>query len=123
MKTAVNLADVVNDPDLAQPLTVYRSQGSFELGGWVESTRPLSIRAVVTVASEQDLRQVPEGDRVTGAMSFHSTQRLYLTRGATPQTAESDTIVWRGDSYRLVKVWPYGDYGYYKAIGVRMSGE
>jgi hypothetical protein len=122
----INVAEVVSDPDLCQTVTVQRSHGAFALGGWSDSqatTSTFPISAVVTVASENDLRQVPEGDRVAGAMMFHTTQPLYLTHGATPQAADSDILVWNGNRYRLIKIWPYVNYGYYKAMGVRMSGE
>jgi hypothetical protein len=31
----INLVEIVNDPDLAQPFTIYRTTGVFGLGGWI----------------------------------------------------------------------------------------
>jgi hypothetical protein len=55
-------------------------------------------------------------------MLFFSLQPIYVSQGGT-SAATSDTITWRGDTYRMAKVWPYGDFGYWKALGVRVSGD
>jgi hypothetical protein len=80
---------------------------------------------------------VPEGDRVGGAMVFHSTTPLYITRqdggfgeksfgktgfGASVQHV-SDITLWHGQQYRLMALLPYQDYGYYRAVGVRITGK
>lgn len=117
----INVSDVITDPDFAQPFTVYRSSGGqFISGGWSEGTpEQISLKGIVTVGSEKDLQQVPEGDRVEGAMLFYAIQEL-LTSHKDPGT--SDQILWNGDFYRVQKVWNYGKYGYWKAYGVRMEG-
>lgn len=119
----INVSDIVVDPDFVQTFSVTRSAGVFGLGGWVESAPTvLSLSGTVTVANEKDLQQVPEGDRVMGAMMFYSPSQIYVTRnGDTPGI--SDTITWQGELYKVVRVWPYLDYGYYKAYAYRMSGE
>ena len=66
--------------------------------------------------------QVPEGDRVTGALTFYSPAEICETRGGE-YSGTSDVIEWRGDRYRVAKVWPYADYGYWKAYAVRMDGD
>jgi hypothetical protein len=118
----LNVSAAITDPNLAQAYTIQRAVGAFALGGFVvASSTPINVTGVVTVAKERDLVQVPEGDRVTGSMLFYSVQQIYLSHGGAG-AATSDTIVWRGDTYRIAKVWPYVDYGYWKALGVRMSG-
>jgi hypothetical protein len=118
----INLAEIATDADFAQSYTVIRSSGSFVLGGWSNTTSSVPMYGAITVASSSDLEQVTEGDRVTGAMTFYSTQQLYVTRaGTTPGL--SDIIAWRGQNYRLVKIFDYLDYGWNKAVGLRMSGE
>ncbi len=119
----INLSEIVTDPDFNQPYTINRSTGAFVLGGYANSTTPVAASGIITVAKERDLAQVPEGDRVTGAMLFYSTQPIYLSHGGSGAAATSDTITWRGDTYRIAKVWPYGDFGFFKAFGVRVSGQ
>jgi len=117
----IDASDIIGDPEFAQPLTINRSIGTFQLGGWAETTSQIHTTGVVDVASDRDLRQVPEGDRVEGAMAFFVTDEVYLSRQA-PQPGTSDTITWRGDTYRLVRISTFQDYGYSKAVGVRERG-
>jgi hypothetical protein len=35
----------------------------------------------------------------------------------------SDQVFWHGQLYRLITVAPWDDFGYWRAIGVRMSGQ
>jgi hypothetical protein len=64
---------------------------------------------------------IPEGDRIQGAMTFHSTEALYVTRIGNA-SGTSDKILWRGEYYKLVSVYPEVDWGYYKAVGTRIKG-
>lgn len=118
----ISVKEVITDPDFAQNFTVYRSTGSFVDGVWTENT-PSAIKmlGVVTVSSSKELDQVPEGDRVKGAMTFHTVCPIYATRVGTSQ-GTSDKILWRGEYYKLANVYPEVDYGYWKGIGVRIKG-
>ena len=118
----LNVSELLSDPDSAQAFTIQRSTGSFQLGGWQNATTSVPAVGVITPASEWDLRQVAEGDRVTGAMTFHTATPLYQTHGGA-NAGLSDILVWRGDEYRIAQLLPFGDYGLYKAVAVRVSGE
>jgi hypothetical protein len=118
----INVGELLTDPDFAQAFTIKRSSGAFGLGGFLATTSNVRGAGVITVATEEDLMQVPEGDRVTGSMMFYSRKPIYATRAGSA-AGLSDLIAWRGQTYRIAKVFPYQDYGFYKAIGVRMSGE
>lgn len=120
----INLSRVVNSPNLAQSFTALRSSGQFGLGGWQNTTTSVSMYGVVSVATSDDLEMVPEGDRVIGAMVFHSSQPMYRTRDANTSggTGLSDLVLWRGEQYRILYVAPYADYGFYRAIAVRILG-
>jgi hypothetical protein len=114
-----NQSVAITNPDVAQSYTIQRTTGAFVLGGYTTvDTTMIPAYGVITVAAPKDLRQVPEGDRVEGSMLFFATQEIMETR----PSGLSDTILWRGDNYKIVKVWPYGDYGYWKACGVRVVG-
>jgi hypothetical protein len=132
----ISVAEIVSDPELAQPFLVRRSTGEFVQGGWQDTLSSVSLWGVITVADPETLDQMPEADRPTGAMAFYSAQAIFETRVATPTYGArgygtgsyggvqgvSDVILWRGQPFRILKVWPYADYGYFKAVGVRMSG-
>lgn len=123
----IQLSEVVNDPDFAQYLqgAISRSSGSFVKGRFVNVPSAIDFYGIVQPASPEELDIVPEADRVKGAMTFHSQQVLYETHtDGQPDVAQgiSDIMTWRSQRYKLVKVFPWEDFGYYKAIGVRMSG-
>ena len=123
----INLSEVVNDEDFAQSFEIQRSEGgSWKAGVWVNNIVCVSGYGVIQPATPEELDQVPEGDRVKGSLSFHSELPLYETHTESPNdkfAGISDIISHRGQKYRLVKVWPWEDFGYYKAIGVRISGQ
>lgn len=124
----INVSRVINSRNFAQPggFTVYRQTGGWAAGRWVaEPEAPIQMQGTVTVANSQDLVQVPEGDRVTGLMCFYSQQPIFTTRAADDPNkgGTSDEIVWKGERYRVSSVVPWGDFGYYKAFGVRMVSE
>lgn len=114
----INVGRIVNSRNFAQTsgFTVYRQTGSWERGRWVTSETTTQMQGTVTAASSKDLIQVPEGDLIKGVMCFYSQQMIFETR---PE-GTSDEIVWQGDRYRVFSVFPWSDFGYYKALGVRM---
>lgn len=122
----INVGRIVNSRNFAQPkgFTVYRQSGEWVAGRWVpadEAIIPMS--GTITAANPNDLVQVPEGDRIVGMMCFYSQQPIYTTRAEDDAGGTSDEIVWNGERYRISTVVPWGDFGYYKAIGVRMVSE
>jgi hypothetical protein len=117
----IDVSEVVNDPDLAQEFTILRSSGSYLNGVFQSSTTPIQGFGVVTVATAREIEMVPEGDRVTGMMSFHSNQPILGTRANGGATGASDILLWHGEKYRVLAIWNWSDYGYYDAIASRMK--
>jgi len=121
----LNPSRILSSPHFQQTWEVFRSTGSFQLGGWVEDAQsPASfiMSGAVWPSTNKEIQQVPEGDRVTGMMSFASTQPLYVTH-ASGIAGTSDQIEWHGEKYRLVQIMNFSDYGFYVAVGVRMEGD
>jgi len=120
----INVGHVVLSRNFAQPkgFTVYRQSGEWIRGRWESTEQMLRLSGTITVASPEDLEQVPEGDRVTGSMCFYSPREIYRTRDDGDDSGTSDEIEWHGERYRVYAVLPWRDYGYYKAIGARMDG-
>jgi hypothetical protein len=119
----ISLKLAILNRDRLQSFTVYRSSGDWDDNGrWTENApTQIVMKGVVSVANQKELNQYPEGDRIKGAMVFHTIDPLYPTRTGTDK-GTSDKIMWDGEYYRLANVWPYKDYGYYKAIGFRIKG-
>lgn len=122
----IDLSDIANDPDFAQAYTVTRRNGAFGLGTFVVTdTLTLPFWGIIQPASDEDLAMVPEGDRVTGMMSFISTAQMYKTNGEGINGSTQglgDLISWRGQVYKIVITTPWADFGFWKAIGSRQSG-
>ena len=121
----INVTDVLHDPDIAQTFYVHRKSGEWVAGRFVQTNSDearLKFHGVVTVASDKDLQQVPEGDRVKGAMCFITDKEIYVTREDNT-SGTSDEVEWRGCRYKINAVAPWFDYGYNKAIGSRIKGK
>lgn len=115
----IDVSEVITDPDFAQTFVVHRKANKWIAGRTESTEKDITMTGVIMVADAKTLEQLPEGDRVTGLMCFYSTQELFTTR----EQGTSDQIEWRGERYRVKQVFPYGDYGYYKAVGQRMAGD
>lgn len=123
MKTRVNLSRVVHSPRMSQKITILRRTGAWVDGAWVQDDQPetVTMRGIVTMANAKDLQQVPEGDRLTGAVKILTTERIYITDGADHNI--TDMVLWRGARYRIVTVTPDIDYGFFRSIGSRLDGD
>ena len=78
----ISVAELVVDVDLGgQQFFVhrYQNQGSFQLGGYVETPTVISMFGVIQPATEEQLRQVPEGDRIQGTLAIWSPQQIFTT--------------------------------------------
>jgi hypothetical protein len=115
----IDLSDIVSDPDFAQPFQIKRSSGQFARGGYRSTPTTIDAVGVIRPAASQDIEVLPEGDRALGMMTFWSATEMHTTS----TTGTSDVLTYRGDDYRVLQVMPSGDFGYWKAIAARLSGE
>jgi hypothetical protein len=114
----------------AQSFTVIRSTaGKWVKGVFVDTPQSVPFYGIVQPATSREVQLLEEGDRNKEVKSFHSTQQFFVANVAnqaqvtdpsyTPQN--SDIAVWQGQQYRIKHVYEWGDFGYYKALGVRMG--
>ncbi len=115
----INVAEIIYDPDFCQPYTLHRKASVWVGGRPMISERALQRTGVITTATTKDLLQVPEGDRVKGIIAVYSTEELRVSN----ESGTSDEVTWHGERYRLFQLWPYKDYGYYKALAERTAGD
>lgn len=120
----INLSSVIRSPHLSQDYIILRSSGIWENGEFIKNGNPstLQFHGIITVATERDLQKVPEGNRQTGAMKILSTEPIYVT-GQLEENGFSDVLVWNNEKYQIVAVFPDKDYGFYRGICTRLSGE
>ncbi len=115
----INIAELLHDLDFVQNYALCRKQTVFLAGRPKQTEVLLPRRGVITTATTKDLLQVPEGDRVKGIIAVYDTEPLQITS----ETGTADEVVWHGERYRLFQLWPYKDYGYYKALAERIVGD
>lgn len=119
----INLSGVIHSPMLSQTITIMRTSGTWENGGFIAGPpKKLNMTGIVTVASARELVKVPEGDRQSGAMKVLTTERLYVTGEINDASNCSDVLLWRGERYRIYSVSPDTDYGFYRSIAMRIGG-
>jgi hypothetical protein len=115
----INVAEVL-DSDFCENFTVLRTPGTFIKGVWTRgTTAALPFYGSLQPSTPEELQMVPEGDRVAGMVSIHTTQTIFETN--TSQT--SDVVVWRGLNYKVLKVLHWDGFGYVKCFATRMLGE
>ena len=118
---AFDLSDIACDPDLGTIVTVIRTTGAFGAGGWIPGTpTEFQVACVFVPAEDEALSQVPEGDRVIGAMQYVGNTEIFHTDASLGQI--SDKIRWQGKVYRVVSVGTYNDFGFWTAVAVLMAG-
>lgn len=121
----MNLSRVIRSLNLNnQEFQVYRSQGEFVEGGWQEITQSpasFAMQGQLHPASERELRQFPEGDRVIGAIAIYTVDPLYVTRTGEFQ-GTSDQVEWNDELYKVLNTMPWSDYGFYASLAQKVSG-
>lgn len=103
----IDLGEVI-DAEANADLTLRRkSGGSYnDAGRWVnEILTDVPARAVVQPATGQKLMDLPEGDRNEARFFLWMREALAL----------DDIVVYAGQSYRTVFVWPRPEGGYTRA--------
>jgi hypothetical protein len=120
----IDVSDIVSDADLAQVFTILRSTGTgFQYGVWQSSTTTLSSYGPVQPATDRDISMLAEGDRVKEVKAFWSSQPIYGTNAIAGVGQSSDILVWQGLNYRVLHVAQQQDYGFWKALAVRMKSD
>lgn len=128
----LNVSRVVTNPKFAQAFTILRSSGGDwnDDGTWGDVTVSIDMYGIIQPATPKELKQLPEGDRVLEVKSFHSIQEMFISHVDGVDTTDpgynasiSDYTIWNGQQYRLAKRYEWSDFGYYKALGVRVKGD
>lgn len=114
---------VLKNKKFLELVKVHRKSGDWVRGRFEENEDTFDSPMVVVSTSTKDIIQVPEGDRLSEQKTFYSTIPLFVSQYDATRKGTSDVIEWKGQKYRIYQVNDWGNYGYYKAIGVRTGGE
>lgn len=104
----LDVSSVLLDPDFADRFTVIRRVESVsDYGRRVLSLTNLPAVGVVTMASPDDLKRVPEGQTFDRTLSIVSKFPFFgASVGYQP-----DLVLWYGDLYIVVALDPYPQFG------------
>jgi len=122
---SINIASVFGgDAFPLERIPVKRRNTQFVRGGTQTITSNLTIPAYASLANGEDLKQLPEGDRVEGAVTFYCLAAVYASRAgaSTNDAGISDVLTYNGLDYRIAAVKARPANGTWKAIGVRVRG-
>lgn len=109
----INVAELMQDPDLAQPFQVERSAGAFaNEGEWVAAAPTvIPLVGIVQPANRDSLAFLPEGTRLGNTIMVMCDQELRIDDA---DATRSDVIVWHGNPYRVINAKPWKDHGFWQ---------
>lgn len=121
----LNVSELINDPDFCQTFTVTRNTGDFTDGYFVTTPSAITMTGVIQPLNTEETNQLPEGDRLSGAIKVYTLERVYLTHITQPADNTgyiADEITWKGEKYKVIQSQNYLDYGYHRTIAIRKLG-
>lgn len=108
----IDLSRLITNPDFSEPFVIRRRIGKWEAGRFIATPEDTAVTGIVEPTNGDDLEQVPEGDRVSGMMTFYTKQPVYLAQ----VRSQSDELIWRGRVYKAVQILDWSRHGFYKVI-------
>ena len=118
----MDISAALTDPELGYTaFTVQRITYTRQNGTTVSSTQTLSASGCIHPGTPDMLQLLPEEDRYEEFIVIYTDFSLSLGTddGGATYTAP-DRILWKGDTWRVVKLRDWGDFGYHQAAAVKM---
>jgi hypothetical protein len=116
MQPALDLSEIVTDPEFLSSITRYRPSGGFVPGyeGRFRSNyTATALNAIVQPTGNPDKASPsPEGERMASWIMICSKDSIFMV----DHTRGSDFVAWNGGMFRVMKVERYEAYGYYAAF-------
>lgn len=110
----IDVAELMTDPDMAQPFQVERASGSFaNEGEWAQTVATINMTGIVQPAKDAELQLLPEGARLGNVIAVYCAQELRIDDA---DAQRSDVVVWHGNPYRVVAAKHWSDHGYWKVL-------
>lgn len=109
----INVAELMRDPDLAQPFQIERAGGAFDEGEWIPAAPTVinKVGIVQPAKREDQLALLPEGTRLGNMIAVFCDEELRIDDA---DTKRSDVIVWHGNPYRVISSKPWADNGFWQ---------
>lgn len=113
----VSVADIIEDPDFAESVTLKHPTGGAysSLGVWTATYAPdATVTAIVQPADAKDVVNITvDGARVSRMKQVYTKAAIQAGDG---KTLLPDIFVIGGVSYKVLQVEPWGDFGYSSAV-------
>lgn len=104
----LDVTDVLFDPDFMDTMTVTRSARSMSRGRTVLTPQIFDdVPCAITAATGDDLLNLPEGVRVEGTITVHTTFRLF----SETEETKADVITFNGRDYVVTTLNDWSRYG------------
>lgn len=118
----IDVSDIINDPDVAQPtpFTVVRQSGVYVNGVFTTTATNLYLDGTIQPMTSKEIASMPGGDSITGGIKVWSTTQLRVASKENSQIA--DEVVWRGERWKTERIRNFTENGYYRAECVQKSG-
>ena len=110
----ITVEELMNDPDFCTTITRLRPTVAYVNEGERRATweRTDNLTAIIQPASTDDMKAMPEGISVEGLQVLWTASQIFLG----DNTVDSDVVVYKGKSFRVVKSSDWSDNGYYQAF-------
>lgn len=120
----LSVAEIIPDPDFSQSFKINRLTGEFNDNGLFETTtQTLYVTGIITPMKTRDMVQMNTGDQIEGFINIYTNSAIYTTALVNEDSGRlSDEIEWRNDSYKIMSVENFADFGYYHAVAVLKRG-
>jgi hypothetical protein len=106
---ALDVTDILTDPDFADLFTVTRFVQTVTAGGMASNASNIinNVSGVVTANDDIDLLKMPEGELLSGSITIITKFRL--TNGSGAQDA--DVVTWHGRTYQVKTIGDWSGFG------------
>lgn len=116
----IDLSELTYDPDFCTTFIVEKHTDTWAEGRPVSvAIERIPVTGIVAPSSPKDVEMLDIADRKHGTKTFYTNE---LELEVTDTEKLSDTIVWKGNRYKLLHVFDYSANGYWKAIGDLQGG-
>jgi hypothetical protein len=111
---AMDVSDIIHDPDFVQAFTLIRNTGSFETEGrWTTQEVAYARTGIVLPAKLDDVAFLPEGERLQETIAVYCVEDLQMGQ---PDAAEPDIIYYQEKFFRIAFVKHYAQVNAYFAL-------
>lgn len=116
----IQIGEVILDPAFLTTITVERKSGRWENGRYnAKDPETITIQGNLQPAGELDIVTTPEGNKIQGDIVIYTLEPVFMTKVNGATGGVSDTVLYSGQRYQVIRVEDWSLYGYWRAICTR----